>query len=571
MSRRRLRWDPRGWMRAVMKPHRQIALLGLLVAIVIGATVSPMISASEATYQDLRFLNDRLVPARRALVRVDKALEAEIGKANAYFLQGPAAARDARLVDASSAFEVTRNAWLSYVNRRVPTPGITRDEARYESADRSTVATSTAAFADSTLGASLTAQRAVMLALDTQHNALVLVQRDYEVIIDRIIGARHDETQAYHSALPTEVAVAAVLLLLAFGSVWLTNRSGDKRRVLRDAERAEEVTRNDLETRLQRSLQMAPTEDTCYAVVGDALREAKLGVRVDFAVVDSNNALWVQAATTRDGDGAERFACPSDPTTCPAAVRGQTLTFTSSRVHLGICPYLVGRPAGDLSAVCVPVGIGGKSAGVLHAMGPDGEAPSLGSIETLELISRKTGERIAMLRALALSETEAKTDPLTGLMNRRSLESAVQRLANNGRRYVIAYGDLDHFKLLNDVHGHDTGDRALRLFAGVLGDCVRPGDFVARYGGEEFVIMLPECTRSDAVAVLERVRDQLEVAVHNESAPSFTVSFGVAASAFDRTFGETLEIADQALLRAKAEGRNRIVVSEMVEADGPAL
>jgi diguanylate cyclase len=94
---------------------------------------------------------------------------------------------------------------------------------------------------------------------------------------------------------------------------------------------------------------------------------------------------------------------------------------------------------------------------------------------------------------------------------------------------------------------------------------------VARYGGEEFVIMLPECTRSDAVAVLERVRDQLEVAVRNASAPSFTVSFGVAASAFDRTFGETLEIADQALLRAKAEGRNRIVVSELVEADSPVL
>ncbi len=179
----------------------------------------------------------------------------------------------------------------------------------------------------------------------------------------------------------------------------------------------------------------------------------------------------------------------------------------------------------------------------------------------VEIVARKVGERVGLLQAFARSETQAHTDPLTGLMNRRSLEANVRELVDGGHLYVVAYGDLDHFKQLNDVHGHDTGDRALRLFSRVLRDTVRPNDLVARYGGEEFVVVLPDCTVDEAYVVVDRIRERLALALVPGTVPRFTVSFGVAGSRPHQTFSETLDAADAALLAAKAAGRDQVLVS----------
>jgi diguanylate cyclase (GGDEF)-like protein len=199
--------------------------------------------------------------------------------------------------------------------------------------------------------------------------------------------------------------------------------------------------------------------------------------------------------------------------------------------------------------------------GVLHATSEDRRPPTTGSVAALELIARRTGERLSLVRAFARSETQARTDSLTGLLNRRSLEHRVQDLAENGDPYIVAYADLDHFKLLNDLHGHDAGDRALRLFAHVLRDSVRPTDIPARYGGEEFVVVLPDCSIDDAAVVLERVRERLAAVVRDSEGPEFTVSAGLASSAVSKTFSEVVEAADRALLAAKAAGRDRVLIS----------
>src|SRR5205085_4273935 len=102
--------------------------------------------------------------------------------------------------------------------------------------------------------------------------------------------------------------------------------------------------------------------------------------------------------------------------------------------------------------------------------------PTAAEIRNLETTSRRASERIAMLRAFDKSETQARSDPLTGLWNRRSLENQVRDLQREGSSYAVAYGDLDHFKILNDTHGHEAGDQALRLFSRVLRDAIRPGD-----------------------------------------------------------------------------------------------
>jgi diguanylate cyclase (GGDEF)-like protein len=148
-------------------------------------------------------------------------------------------------------------------------------------------------------------------------------------------------------------------------------------------------------------------------------------------------------------------------------------------------------------------------------------------------------------------------------LNRRSLQNTVRDLRNQGVGYALAYGDLDHFKMLNDTHGHEAGDQALRLFARVLGDSLRPNDIAAGYGGEEFVIVLPDCDTAVAIGVLERVRESLALALNAGRVPRFTVTFGVASSAYAPDFEAIVAIADQALLEAKAAGRNRVAVADL--------
>ena len=135
-----------------------------------------------------------------------------------------------------------------------------------------------------------------------------------------------------------------------------------------------------------------------------------------------------------------------------------------------------------------------------------------------------------MLRAFEMSRTEANSDSLTGLVTRRSLEARTRDLHASGDSYAVAYGDLDHFKRLNDVFGHAAGDRALRTFAQVLRDALRPSDVACRYGGEEFVILLPACPVAEAVQVVERIRTRLAARLASGGLPVFTASFGVAVN-----------------------------------------
>ena len=125
----------------------------------------------------------------------------------------------------------------------------------------------------------------------------------------------------------------------------------------------------------------------------------------------------------------------------------------------------------------------------------------------------------------------------------------------------MAYGDLDHFKDLNDTFGHAAGDRALRTFSQVLRDSLRPVDIPGRYGGEEFVIVLPECPVDEARQVLERVRERLAERIVIADLPPFTISFGVASSEQAADFDQVVSLADAALLSAKAGGRDQIVTS----------
>ncbi|MCL6539410.1 MAG: GGDEF domain-containing protein [Roseiflexus sp.] len=163
----------------------------------------------------------------------------------------------------------------------------------------------------------------------------------------------------------------------------------------------------------------------------------------------------------------------------------------------------------------------------------------------------------------------AYTDTLTSLPNRRRLYEDVYRLIalaeRYGQEFCVCLFDLDHFKRLNDTHGHLVGDQVLQEVAQVARLHLRAADLFGRWGGEEFVVLLPQTRLSDAQTALERVR----LALHTIALPSvhpITASFGIAAYLPGDTSESLLHRADQALYLAKTTGRNRIVVDgEMVE------
>jgi diguanylate cyclase (GGDEF)-like protein len=282
-------------------------------------------------------------------------------------------------------------------------------------------------------------------------------------------------------------------------------------------------------------------------------------MRTELLLADSSRAHFQQVLVSSDHEGDSGCAVMS-PSDCPAASRGQTMVFPSSTA-IDACPNLRGR---GCSALCVPVSISGNSIGVFHVTTTDGSPPSERVKGYVEVVARRASERLAMLRAFALSQTQANSDSLTGLITRRSLETRVRELYDSGTTYSLAYGDLDHFKELNDVFGHDAGDRALRTFAQVLRDSLRSGDIASRYGGEEFVIVLPSCPVVEAIQVLKGVRERLVDRLLIAQLPNFTVSFGLASSDQENEFKQVVSLADEALLSAKGRGRDQIVVAAPV-------
>ncbi len=189
------------------------------------------------------------------------------------------------------------------------------------------------------------------------------------------------------------------------------------------------------------------------------------------------------------------------------------------------------------------------------------------SVLTSEMseMARKLKKRNQELqKANETIEKLIRTDPLTGVANRRYFAERFDSALSFARRYqqplTIVMADLDHFKQVNDTYGHAAGDRVLKSFAECLSVTSRKEDLVARYGGEEFMALMPNTRPPEGARFAERVRAALSEMDLLEDGNPVTASFGVAGLSSEDTGDSLLKRADEALYEAKLAGRDRVVM-----------
>lgn len=199
------------------------------------------------------------------------------------------------------------------------------------------------------------------------------------------------------------------------------------------------------------------------------------------------------------------------------------------------------------------------------AFGARGRGLSTEDDRLVGILAQQLGGPIRMATLVEESRRLAATDTLTGLMNRRAFSEAVLREIATADRYQFPISllmlDVDHFKKVNDTHGHGAGDAVLVALAAVLGTLGRKSDYVARWGGEEFVVSLSHTGQEGARIVSERLRKMIseaKITIPDGPSLSVTASIGVALHRPKETLDELVARADAAMYAAKTGGRNRV-------------
>jgi diguanylate cyclase (GGDEF)-like protein len=250
------------------------------------------------------------------------------------------------------------------------------------------------------------------------------------------------------------------------------------------------------------------------------------------------------------------------PESCWALRRGQPhLVDDAGAAH---CPHVSVPDGAGVATACIPLSAQGVQLGLLYLS--DGDAGFLARIDIIEAAAEQLSMALSNLSLRERLRLQSIREPLTGLFNRRYLEeSATREIARCARRQLplsLMMLDIDHFKAFNDVHGHAGGDALLAQFGKLLQEHSRGEDIACRYGGEEFTLILPEAGIEAALQRAQAIRaatGKMRVRHMGSELPQVTVSIGVAAFPDDGDSPQQLlQAADEALYRAKHNGRNRV-------------
>ncbi len=250
---------------------------------------------------------------------------------------------------------------------------------------------------------------------------------------------------------------------------------------------------------------------------------------------------------------------PTESVECPVAACLQTQTAMSQTMKI------VGSRPGDLS---LRLGPGTRAQLVAKQAGRDVLVNAI-PVDTPHdggavVIVRDLSDRIEMQSQILSLHKKAMSDPLTGVANRSEFDQCLLRCASEasqqGATFSLIMCDIDHFKRINDVHGHPAGDKALIQFADVLRRHTRSSDLIVRYGGEEFIVLAVNSDKATATRRANEIRRAVAATpLDGISGQSITVSIGVAEYQNGETPASIVARADRALLDAKATGRNRVV------------
>lgn len=227
----------------------------------------------------------------------------------------------------------------------------------------------------------------------------------------------------------------------------------------------------------------------------------------------------------------------------PAGIIGFGLVFAAAA--------LIARPLRQLSAIAGQLSTPETTTRLqrVHAWYLEASSIRQAMLTGVQLLQQKLGQLAR----------EAQSDPLTGLANRRAMTDVLEVLEQAEQPYSLLAMDIDHFKRVNDTHGHDAGDSALQFISDILKRNSRTGDLACRHGGEEFTLVLPNTALEVAIAIAERIRETI-ASSEIPGIGKLTLSVGVACRSNEApTADAVMRAADECLYRAKSQGRNRVV------------
>ena len=306
------------------------------------------------------------------------------------------------------------------------------------------------------------------------------------------------------------------------------------------------------------TLQVTENEDEAQELLRRHVERSVSGARA-VVLARNNSADRLEPKTSLvELDALREPLVGATPRACLAVRFGRTHVEGGSHdplMHCDVCGSLAGVSS------CEPLLVSGEVIGAV-LINQDGEP----QVRHRQLIREAVGQAapvLANLRNLAIAQLRASTDALTGLPNQRAVQDTIKRMVAQASRTISPLAallvDLDHFKEINDLYGHDRGDEVLAAVGAAFKNIVRDSDFIGRYGGEEFLLLLPATSREGAIQVAEAVRHAIGAITLPGIDRPITASVGVAVLPDDAGDSVTLfRSADRALYAAKQNGRNRV-------------
>jgi diguanylate cyclase (GGDEF)-like protein len=389
------------------------------------------------------------------------------------------------------------------------------------------------------------------------------INRTLEPLLTFVRGLQRVETQeaseahthasdVYRGSVFWLVIAAGLTLLSAFGMI----RIGIALRGLVERQSSEQRYA-DSDSRYVDALQVTENEEEAQELLRRHVEQALPGASA-VVLARNNSADRLEPKTSLDAlDPLRVTLVGAGPRSCLAVRFGRGHIEGGQEEPLmscGICGKLPGV------STCEPLLVSGEVIG--SVLTNQETEPGERARKRLRDAVGQAAPVMANLRNLAIAQLRAATDVLTGLPNQRAVQDTLKRLVAQAYRTMTPLSallvDLDHFKQVNDVYGHETGDAVLAAVGATLGSLGRTDDFVGRYGGEEFLVLLPDTDRAGALALAEALRRAI-AAVSVPNMDTVTASVGVAVLGEDAQDGTALfRAADRALYAAKRNGRNRV-------------